>query len=325
LTTRLIVNPSAGGGRAAARALALKSVLERDLGALEWRETRSADEVTALAAESARRGDFRVLVAGGDGTVHFAAAGLVGTGTALGILPVGTGNDIAHAAGVPDDPRAAVSLLAQGHVRELDLASANGRVYACVLGLGMDSVALERINGARFLRRGRLLYALAALETALVYRPERASIAWEGGRFEGEVVFAAITNTASYAGGMKISPRAEVDDAKLDLCVIPRLGLARTLASFHRVLDGRHVGLPGIVVEQAPSFRIESERPLRVTLDGELTDLTTPLDVNVLPAALRVLGAPVASSEARVGWASRPPARGRAGMPTPPIQAGERS
>jgi diacylglycerol kinase (ATP) len=326
MRTRLVVNPAAGAGRAAARACGLRPRLEAALGPLEWRESRSAEHLTELVAEVAQRGDPRVLLAGGDGAVHFAANALVGTDTALGILSVGTGNDIAASVGMPRDPEGqideTVAILAAGHVRRLDVGEATSerglsprgasgaagfasrssrrRVYVCVLGVGMDTEALERINSARLLRRGRLLYTLAALRTVLTYKAPAVSIAWgesETSRWRGEVVFAAVTNTKSYAGGMKITPLADVEDGLLDLCVIPRLPLPRLLARFGRVLKGRHVGMSGIVMAQSPLFHISSESPLPVTLDGELTDLTTPLDVRVLPGALPVIGAPVASLE----------------------------
>src|SRR5205823_2890896 len=160
--------------------------------------------------------------------------GVAGTPTALGILPAGTGNDVAVSVGVPKELQAAVDVLAEGHVRSIDVGEVNGRTYVCVLGVGMDTAALERINAARVLRRGRLLYTLAALRTLLTYQPPAVQIAWgdlPGDRFEGRLVFAAVTNTKSYAGGMKITPLADVDDGALDLCVIPQLGLPRLLAS----------------------------------------------------------------------------------------------
>ncbi|MBI3722621.1 diacylglycerol kinase family lipid kinase [bacterium] len=297
METRVIVNPSAGAARAASRALALRSRLEEALGPLEWRESRSASHVEDLAREAALAGHARVIVAGGDGTVHFAANALAGSETALGILPVGTGNDIAFAAGVPKEIEGATHVLAAGHVRRLDVALARERIACCVLGVGMDTEALGRINSARFLRRGHLLYTCAALRTLLTYRPQRMKITWDDGSFDGEVVFAAITNTRSYAGGMKITPDSRVDDGKLDLCVIPRMSLPRTLASFGRVVRGAHAGMRGIVLAQSRRVSIETDRPLPVTFDGELTDLTTPLDAGVLPGALRVIGSPVASLE----------------------------
>jgi diacylglycerol kinase (ATP) len=300
MRTRVVVNPDAGAGRAAARARAARPKLEAAFGPLDWRESRSAEHLTELVAEVAREGAPSVLVAGGDGAVHFAAAALAGSETALGILPVGTGNDVAASVGVPKDLDAAAEVLARGHVRAIDLGEVNGRAYVCVLGVGMDTAALEWINAARFLARGRLLYTLAALRTLLTYRAPEVEIAWSLGapsetRWGGRLVFAAVTNTKSYAGGMKITPAADVEDGALDLCVIPQLGLPRLLASFGRVLDGRHAGMKGIVLARSEDVHIASEVPLPVTLDGELTDLTTPVVARVLPGALRVLGAPVAT------------------------------
>lgn len=299
MRVRVVVNPDAGAGRAAARAALVRPRLEAAFGPLDWRESRSAEHLTELVAEVARDGHPLVLVAGGDGAVHFAANALAGSETALGILPVGTGNDVAVSVGLPTCVEEAVTVLSGGHVRSIDLGAVDGRTYVCVLGVGMDTAALERINSARLLRRGRLLYTLAAVRTLLTYRPPEVEIAWgesQDERFQGRVVFAAVTNTKSYAGGMKITPLADVADGALDLCVIPRLGLPRLLASFGRVLDGRHVGMRGIVHARSPLVRITSDEPLPVTLDGELTDLTTPIDVKVLAGALRVLGAPLATS-----------------------------
>lgn len=294
--TRLIVNPAAGAGRARARLLAARSALDAFPGGTDWIETSSAAQVTAAARDAALAGDASVLVAGGDGTVHFAAAALVGSDTALGILPVGTGNDVAESLGLPRDLAAALACLAAGDVRRIDVGRAGGRIFACVLGVGMDTAALERIDRARFLRHGRLLYTYAALRTLLTYRPRRATIECGGARFEGPLVFAAVTNTQTYAGGIRVSPRASVADGRLDLCAIPKMPIARLLARFRRVVAGRHEGLPGVVMAQGARVRIESEEALPVTLDGERTDLRTPLDVTVLPGALRVIGAPLAPS-----------------------------
>jgi diacylglycerol kinase (ATP) len=295
---RLVLNPSAGAGRAGARAAAARPRLEAAFGPLDWRETESAEHLTALVAERARARDPLVLVAGGDGAVHFAARAAAGTETALGVLPVGTGNDVGLRVGGPAEVAAGAALLAARHVRAIDVGEVNGRTYVCVLGVGLDTPALERINAARFLRRGKLLYSLAALRTLLTYEAPEVEIAWgdaDAERWRGRVAFVAIANTRSYAGGMKIAPLASIEDGALDLCVIPRLPLPRLLASFGRIQGGRHVGMRGVLHARSGLVRIAGERPLPVTLDGELTDLTTPIDVRVRAGALRVLGAPLAT------------------------------
>ena len=292
MTTRLIVNPAAAGGRTLARAQALRPRLEAIFGALDWCVTESPGHATALARDAAKRGDAHVIVAGGDGTVHFVANGLAQTPTALAILPLGTGNDVAIGVGLPAEPLGALEVLAACHVRAIDVGRVADRVYVCVLGVGLDTPAIHVIERLRALPRTRLLYNYAALHSIVTYRPRTIRVTHAGGSVEMPLAFAAVTNTHTYAGGIRICPDARVDDGLLDLCAIEGLSVPRLLMRFGRVRAGRHRGLSGVVMAQSPWVKLESREPVPVTLDGELTDLATPVEICALPGALRVLGAP---------------------------------
>jgi diacylglycerol kinase (ATP) len=260
--------------------------------------SENAAEVTSLARDAADKGHRHLLVAGGDGTLHFAANGVVETPTALALVPLGTGNDLATALGLPGDPEAALEVLGAGHVRAIDVGRVADRVYLCVMGVGLDTPAIRFIERLRALGRSRLLYSCAALQAIVTYRPRAIRLTYAGGSREMPVAFAAITNTASYAGGMRICPAARVDDGLLDLCVIAGQWWPRLLLRFGRVTSGRHVGLAGVVLAQSPWIRLDSREPVAVTLDGELTDLATPIETRVLPGALRVLAPPPAKGAA---------------------------
>jgi len=292
MSTRLIINPTAGAHRAHARLEAHLRTIHARWPRLEVCTSRSAEHLTELAAEAARRGLDRVLVAGGDGTVHFVANGLAGSQTALGIIPVGSGNDIARSVGLPSDTAAAVAMLVQDHAVAIDVGRVKDRVFCCVLGVGMDTPAIQRIQAARVLRRGKLLYAAATLRTLLTYRPPQLTIEGESMLFDGPAMFAAVTNTATYAGGMQICPDADVTDGALDLCAIPQLPMSRLLRAFGSVFDGGHTAMAGVVTRQAHRLVLRSPHPLPVTLDGELTELRTDLEVTVWPGALRLLANP---------------------------------
>jgi len=292
MTTRVIVNPASAHGRTLQRAKALQPRLEAIFGALEWCVTRSAAEVTDVARDSARQGHARLVVAGGDGTVHFAANGVAQTQTALAVVPLGTGNDVATGVGLPTDAAAALEVLAAGHVRSIDLGRVGDRVYVCVLGVGLDTPAIQLIDRVRIIPRSRLLYNYAALHSIVTYRPRTIRVTHAGGSREVPVAFAAVTNTDSYAGGVRICPPARVDDGLLDLCVIDGLSWPRLLLRFGRVKAGRHGGMSGVLLTQSPWVRFESRERVPITLDGELTNLTTPFETRVLPGALRILGAP---------------------------------
>jgi diacylglycerol kinase (ATP) len=295
--TWVLVNPAAGGGRCGRRSRALRAAIAARWPGARWVETTSGADLTAQARAAAAAGAARVLVAGGDGSAHLAAEALLGTCTALGIVPAGTGNDLAASVGLAPDLAAALDALAEGAVRAIDVArvaSGDGRGRArfvtCVVGLGMDSDAMDRVDGARWLPRGRLLYTLAALRTVFAYAPPALRVVVDGRTVhDGPLFFGAVANTSTYAGGVRVAPGARVDDGLLDVCAIPPLGgRLRQAASFSAVRDGTHGALPGVALARGRRVVIDGDR-VPVTVDGERTDLRTPIEVDVLPGALRVL------------------------------------
>jgi diacylglycerol kinase (ATP) len=289
---RIIVNPSARSGLGV-RALA---PLRAAGGAAEWIESRSAEHFVELV-RAAQADDLDALgLAGGDGTVTMALAALDGGGpnrVPIGLLPVGSGNDFAHDAGVPRAARDAYAALLDGVPRWVDVARATApgaapQRYCCVASVGLDEIALAIIHGAP-VRRSKALNLYASLRALVAYRPRAVRLAWEGGTFEGEVMFAAVTNTQSYGGGFRVSPRASVDDGLLDVCIVRRSGRLRLLSQFPRILQGTHGGLPEVVLAASPWVRIEAPEPLAVSYDGELPRAHTPVELRVEPRALQLL------------------------------------
>ncbi|MCO5166138.1 MAG: hypothetical protein M9894_07195 [Planctomycetes bacterium] len=304
--TRVLVNPAAAGGRCRARAAALRAAIDRRWPLAAWVETTSGADLAARAREAAARAAARVLVAGGDGSAHLAAGALAGTTTALGVLPLGTGNDLAAALGLPSAPDDVVDALARDEVREVDLLRARpcdgagrARLAGCLVAVGMDAAAIDLVDGARLLPRGRLLYTLAALRAALAYRPPHVTVTVDGRVVhDGPAFFAAAANTPTYAGGVRIAPEARVDDGLLDVVVIPPLGSRlEQAAALGAVRRGAHGRLPGVVLARGRRVVLEGERA-QVTVDGERTTLRAPVEVEVVPGALRALGGPRALARA---------------------------
>jgi len=289
---RVIVNPTARSGRGA-RALARSRVLDsrNDGVALEVVESRSAEHLREVVRASQDDDIDALGLAGGDGTVTLALAALDGVNRVpIGIIPSGSGNDFAMQIGVPADFAGAVDVLLNGVVREVDVASASpdGARYCCVASVGLDEVALGFIHGSSF-PRSKALNIVSVLRALAVYRPRRVKIAWEGGAFDGEVMFAAVSNTRSYGGGFKVSPAASIDDGALDVCIVRRTGRLRLISQFPRILAGTHGSMPEVVFARSPWVTIEGAEPLPVALDGELPRRTTPTELRCEPRALRVL------------------------------------
>jgi diacylglycerol kinase family enzyme len=131
---------------------------------------------------------------------------------------------------------------------------------------------------------------MAALWALFTYQPRPLRVRWEGGAFEDEAMFAAVTNTRGYGGGFRVSPRARLDDGLLDLCLIRRASRLSLLSKFGHIMRGTHAGLAEVVVVQSRWFTIEDARgDARAALDGELPDTTTPLRIECQPGGVRLL------------------------------------
>lgn len=290
---RVIVNPTARSGRGA-RALKQSGLLDSryDGVSLEIVESRSAEHLRDLVGASQDEDIDALGLAGGDGTVALALGALNGVNRVpIGILPSGSGNDFAAQVGVPADMPGAIDVLLHGSVRNVDVASASpgGGRYCCVATVGLDEVALGYIHRSPF-PRSKALNIVSVLRALAVYRPRPARIAWEGGSFEGEIMFAAVTNTRSYGGGFKVSPSASIDDGALDLCIVRRTGRLRLISQFPKVLAGTHGSMPEVLFVSSPWFRIEGlPDQLPVALDGELPQRSTPTELRCQPGALRIL------------------------------------
>jgi diacylglycerol kinase (ATP) len=284
------VNPGARQGAARA-ALDRVRVLAGRLGAGLVVSRRVGD-----LAEQARRavedGVERLLVVGGDGTMHHVVQGLAGSATALGLIPMGTGNDLALALGTPRGLEEAVQHALSAPVRRIDLIRAGDSVCVGYAGAGFDSDVTRRANQIRW-GRGRWIYPWSALRTLVSFKPPFAKVVWDGGTFEGRVMFVDATNLPSYGGGMLIAPPAKIDDGRLELLLVREVSRLTFLTVFPKVYKGNHVGHPCFLLESARRVEIEFDRevdlygggePIRPVSAGE------KIVLEVMPGGLAVAG-----------------------------------
>ena len=283
----LIINPVSGRKHSAIAADAAEPVLRQAGWDVTRKVTQCAGDATRLAREAAEEGSDLVITCGGDGSFSQALAGLLDTGVPAGLLPAGTGNDFARAAGLSLDPVKAAEQIVRGHATRIDLlavqseARADETVWcANIAGVGFDARVCERINRRSRVTGGTLAYLVAVAQEFLVFHRTPVRLRVDEQSWEGDALLVAFANAQSYGGGMRIAPEASIDDGLIDVIVVkhmPRFDFAR---SFPRVMKGTHLTLPTVTMLRGKEAHIETDEPAPALVDGDI-QAETPLSVRV--------------------------------------------
>jgi diacylglycerol kinase (ATP) len=283
----LLTNPTAGKGRA---------VRVRDIALPRLRAAgfvvrsiagRDADEALDLARQCVADGLETLVVCGGDGIAHLGIQAVAGTSTRLGVLPAGTGNDVARYVDIPlRNPEAATDRIIAGRTRVLDLARSGSTYFITVLAAGFDAIVNERANAMTW-PRGQMRYNLATLAELRVLKPLSYTLELDGVERQLEANLVAVGNGPSFGGGLRITEGALLDDGMLDVVIIKPLSRVELLKTYPKLFKGTHTSHP----------QYEHHRVRRVTVaspgiiayaDGERFG-PLPLTVESVPGALTVL------------------------------------
>ena len=241
--------------------------------------TERPGEARELAEKAARAGFRVVAAAGGDGTVNEVANGIAGSGSALGVLPVGTMNVFAKEHGLPEKLDAAWAVICGRATREIDLLSANGNHFIQLAGVGLDAQVVKETTWESKMNLGPLSYLISAAHIA-ARTPPRLFV--EAGGVTTEGSFVLVGNGRFYGAKLVLFPKARADDGLLDVLIFKNLGyldIARYLAG---VLVGRHTGMGDVEYFQVAEAQVRSEQEVPFEVDGELS--------GVLPVTFRVAG-----------------------------------
>lgn len=282
----LIVNPTAGGGKAGDVSRQATSLLDQARVDFRVAITTSIDHGVEAALGCRTTGEVPVLV-GGDGLAGGVGGALADTGIPVGLIPAGRGNDLARGLGIPLETDAAVETLLQGSIHDIDVGEANGKRFLGIASVGFDSDANRIANQAKLLN-GRPVYAWAAIRALAGWRPVRFELTTGGARRRVTGHTIAVANNSFYGGGMKMAPDAEIDDGMFDVIVITAVSKLRFLSDFPKVFSGSHVRSEGVETLRTPGVAISASRPLVVYADGDpLTEL--PATFRVLERALKII------------------------------------
>ena len=283
----LLTNPTAGKGKGArARDVVLTRL--RDAGLVVRNlEGRDADEALDLARQCVADGVDALVVCGGDGMAHLGAQAVATTGIPLGIIPAGTGNDVARYFDLPrKDPLAAAERVIAFEPRTIDLARSGTKYFITVLAAGFDAIVNERANRMTW-PKGQMRYNLATLAELRVFKPLPYTIELDGEIRRLDAMLVAVGNGPSFGGGLRITEGAVLDDGLLDVVIIKPMSKANLIKTYPKLFKGTHVTHPQYEHHLARTVTVAAPGIVSYA-DGERFG-ALPLTIECAPGALSVL------------------------------------
>ena len=256
----------------------------------EFLETRYPGHAKELAAEAAAQGYDAVVAIGGDGTTNEIGSALVHTETALGIIPLGSGNGLARGLKIPLSPLRAAKILKSGRFERIDAGQVEDNIYYIVNGMGFDAVIGKAFNEQHV--RGLLPYFTIGFREYFSFKPEVYVLKFDGKQIVASALFVTIANLKGWGGGAIIAPDARFDDGLFDICVLHKASTWYILANLYKLFTGGVVKLRKYSRFRADSLEILRERPGPYHFDGEVREGGTELHVSVIPRALKVIVPP---------------------------------
>lgn len=299
--TRLILNPNADLGNAWRMAADLRPVVD-EFGGADWTGTVYPTHATELARQAALEGYERVIAIGGDGTIHEVINGVMQAPPEkrprVGVVPLGSGNDFAHAVGMPKDPAAALRQILSGTPHKIDLIRVTdnlGRVEYIdnTIGIGFDAIVTLRSRDIPLVR-GFVMYFLAVLHAIIRdHHPVPMHITTDQETWDENVIMLVVSNGPREGGGFQVCPEARLDDGLLHYAMIGDLSRSMMFRLVPEVMQGTHGRFPQVRMGTFHRITLKAERPLVIHTDGEIFAAfgsnVRELEMEVLPQAIEIL------------------------------------
>lgn len=285
-----IVNPVAGGGRAKELVPLIKEIMDKHKKDYVITLTTKPKEAIELVERNANIYDTIVAV-GGDGTVNEVARGLinVGKGT-LGIVPGGTGNDMAKSLNIDMDPREALELLCNGTIKPIDIGKINGHKFLNIASVGFDAeVVFNNVNIKKKIKSG-ISYAISVVYTLINFKNKKVEIEIDGKTIKDNIILMAVGNGKYYGGGMKILPMAKVDDGFFHICIVSKARKTKLLFLFPTIFKGNHIKYNKYVqIYKSKNIKVKSEEKIMLNIDGEIIPNINEIEFSMEEIKLNVI------------------------------------
>ena len=263
----IIANPVAGRHAGSSIAAFEQALIARGC-TVEIRYTAQRGDGRALARAVAQSAPDAVAAAGGDGTINEVASGLAHSGVAMGVLPLGTANVLAHELGLPGDAEGLAAVITAGKREVIHLGRCGDQTFLLMAGIGFDAQAVAATSLRIKRWAGRLAYGLGGLQTLASLSLPRLALEVDGEDLEG--YSAVVSNARHYGGRFVVSPEAGLGRPYLDLCLFTRPGRLRMLSYLWSILNGKHTQRPDVVTRAAHHISVRAAGAAVLQLDGDV-------------------------------------------------------
>lgn len=296
MRTVLILNPASGVSQLSTTSGTPQEHEQAILAALHHYDiepvvyhTTPEDPGNGLAARTAQEGAELVIAAGGDGTIHAVASGLIGTQSTLGIIAVGTMNNLAHSLSIPHTIEGACEVIGKGVTRTIDVGIINQHPFIEVAGIGLEAAlfpAAEEIKSPGILTT--IAGIITGLRTLFAFKPTTLRISLDGQEKRlYKAIEVTICNSPYYGAHFQIAPGTLMDDGLLDVVIYKNFSKLEYLQNALAISRGRRPAERKMLHRRVKTMRVEARHPVEIQVDGSPLG-HTPATVQVLPAALRV-------------------------------------
>jgi YegS/Rv2252/BmrU family lipid kinase len=290
-----IINPISGAGADSHTAERRAAMLAEQLAQRGLRPvihfTEHAGHAQSLAGAAVRDGADLVIVWGGDGTVNEAGTALLGTPSALGLVPAGSGNGLAAALATPFEPRAAIAAALDGPVRAIDAGMLDGRAFFNIAGIGVDARIAKLFNERAKGSRGRWPYILIGVREGCRYCGQDYDLELDGDPKPVRALLIAFANGPEYGNGIRLSAGAQLDDGLLDATIVEDRSVVARFWHARHLSTGTADRAPHVLVRQVKRAVVRSSGTIEYHVDGEPGVADGAIEVTVRPRALLVRGA----------------------------------
>jgi len=270
MKTLIILNPVSAKGRAMEFRKEIESEFKKLKLDYQIHISKSLQDIMNATKKNLKNGFTNFIGVGGDGTIHYMANILAGTDKNLGVIPTGSGNDIAVNLGLPSDVKSCCRIIKKGATKRLDLGLINDKYYyLCIAGSGFDSQVNDLANNTRLPVKGPAKYSYSVYKTLITFKSKKFFIDYDNNQREIFGMMITASNMPSYGGGMRITPDADPEDGLFDICIIKRMSKLHFIKVFPKVYEGKHIEDSNVEIFRTSYLKLDSEYRFSVFADGE--------------------------------------------------------